>query len=138
MSDKPQLTMRDVSEAFGGLQALVERYKKDLPVAASLRLGRLIRQLRAEAQLLTEQRNALVIKHGETITEKDKDGKAKPARIQVPPGTRAEVDFLADEAELLRQPSNIHPEPFNLADLGLERIDADIIVAIMPVLAEGE
>ena len=127
MDEKLALTMQDVLEAYGALSELVSRYKSELPVAASLRVARLTRQLRAEVGVYRAERDRLVQLHG----AEDEEGK-----ITVQAGTAAHLAFAADERELLAQEIRLPIEPLGLEELGLERIDADVVVGLMPVLGE--
>ena len=127
MGDKLELTMRDARTAHDGLQRLVEQYKADLPVAAALRVARILRQLRAEVELCQVQENDLILKHGETNDQ---------GAIEVKLASQAGMAFTKDRLELLAQPCNLPIEPLALDELGLERVDADLVALILPVLAE--
>lgn len=124
MGDQLELTMRDVVEAHEGVQQLIERYKTELAVGVSLRLARLARQLRPEVELYEQCRRQLVQAHGE---QTESGWRVPPAGMEA---------FAVGERELLAQTTSLPIAPIALEELGLARVDADVILLILPVLRD--
>lgn len=125
MAEKLTLSLTEIRDAQQGLLKLVERYNGELGVAVSLRVARILRQLRPEVEVYEQQRNQLVLKYGEQVTAE---------QFEVPQGP-ALIAFDDDDRELLRQEIALNIDPLRLEELGLERVDADIVLLIAPVLA---
>jgi hypothetical protein len=122
------------------IPALKEIVKVPLPVRASFRVARLIRQVEAAVQDVEAARLRLV----ERFAERDAEGKYTPARDAEGKPVEGSVNvtdpegFRLEFAELLGMETGIAADPLSLADLG-EKIDLSpaVLLGLGPLLVDA-
>jgi len=86
-------------------QALGAASKWSLPVGASLQLARLTRKIVAEAQVITAERNKLVVKYGEA---------GENGAYSIGPQSPKWADYVKDAQALFLQEVEIDANPIQL------------------------
>jgi hypothetical protein len=125
---------------LAAIPALKELVELPLPVRASFRVARLVRQVEAATQDVEDARLRLV----ERFAERDAEGKYIPVfdaegkpvdgsvNVTDPEGFRREI------AELLGMETEIAAEPLSLADLGVKaEISPAVLLGLGPLLADA-
>lgn len=123
-----KITIRDILHAHG---VLASTGGLDLPVAQALKVSRITRFVRQEAESAQEVQGEIIVRHA----EKDPDG--KPRRIELPGGgadiALADQDgFKADMKALKSQEIEFTGERIKVADLGDKAISSDMLDALAP------
>ena len=127
-------------EVFGAAETIQKLASVKLPLKGKYWIGRIAAKLAPEYQVIMEQRNELIKKHGE---EADGQVKIETTLTIETDGVKTVVPnpayalFVADLGTLMSQDIEVDCPQVKLNDLGNAETDVDL-TPLLPFISEGE